>query len=228
MHDPDPRPTRTPAAPHTRSDPALERAMADLRITAALVHALPGMRARVRVGDLVVLEVGALGAALTSPATLSPCELRNAVVTASDQGALAPPLDVVARADAAIDLCPPSAGAVHPGGLIRVPISDRWLWAIATTLDAELAYALGASVVAEVDGIAGLAALGLRPDRGLGVCLAYAETRAGPGTSDEGDLVELLQALVGRWTTEELVASVVEGARGPASEGPGAGVAGEA
>jgi hypothetical protein len=198
------------------------QALGALRVAATLTHGLPGLRARVRLGGQVLFDVVAtdrdehpvdLGGRI-----ISPCAFRRAVAHAyrdQAEGAVHPLLHLPAGADPIIDLTAPPTGVSRPGGLHRVPLTDRWLWALAVTLDAPTAHLVGADLVDAAMPMDGVQTLGIRPDPATGVSVAFAETTARPGSDDEADLVELLESLLARWTVHELVegSAVDRGAR---------------
>jgi hypothetical protein len=193
-------------------------ALAALRVAATLTHSLPRLRTRIRVGSTVVLDVRATAPDQPPPhpsePVVSPCAFRRAVVDAHQarrQGRPASLLDLDPDVDPGIDIGTPPGGTARPGGLYRVPLEDRWLWAFATTLDPDTAFDLGRPVVAEGLRSVDVAALGVRPDRGTGVSLAYAETVSSPGSPDEAALLDLLEGLMARWAAHELVASLGHG-----------------
>ena len=108
---------------------------AALRVAATLVHTVPGLRARLRDGDRVRAEVAradgpdpVLDAAGVT--RLSPCGFRKAVVEASllhQAGRSLALLDLAS--DPAIDIGVPPDGRSWPGGIYRVPLEQRWLYA---------------------------------------------------------------------------------------------------
>jgi hypothetical protein len=198
--------------------------LGSLRVAATLTHGLPGLRARVRLGAEVLFDVLApergeqpvdLGGRVVSP-----CAFRRAVGHAhreQAEGALHPLLHLPGGADPVIDLEVPPTGASRPGGLYRVPLADRWLWALAVTLDASTAHLAGADLVDAAMPIAEVQTLGIRPDPATDISVAFAETTARPGSDEEADLVELLESLLARWTVHELIegTDVSSGARDP-------------
>lgn len=191
-----------------------EQGLAALRIAAALCHGMPRVRARIRAGDTVLLHV--LNPANdeqlpTDGRVLSPCAFRCSVAQAYQRiqaGQQLSFLHLPVGVDPAIDIATPSSGTARTGGIYRVPLEGRWLWGFATTLHADVAFDLGADVVAAAE-LSSVVALGIRPDLALGVSLAYAETIAAPDTAEERDLVDLLEALLARWTAHELVESLI-------------------
>ncbi len=184
----------------------------NLRVAATLTHLLPGMRARVRLGpvSLVDVLVPAPGEAVDqmAPRVLSPCAFRAAVAQAHQRqlaGERLSFLNLPAGVDPTVDLTTLAGGASRPGGLFRVRAADRWLWAFATTLDATVAYDLGRSLVDETPVVGDLRALGIRPDPATGVSIAYAETTAAAGSATEDAVVDLLESLLARWSAHELI-----------------------
>jgi hypothetical protein len=200
------------------------QALGALRVAATLTHGLPGLRARVRLGDEVLLDVVAADReehpVFFGGRVISPCAFRRAVAHAHrDQaaGAVHPLLHLPAGADPAVELAVPPTGVSRPGGLYRVPLADRWLWALGVTLDAPTAHLVGADLVEAAMPIHGVQTLGIRPDPVTGVSVAFAETTATPGSAAEADVVDLLESLLARWTVHELVAGsdVSSGAHDP-------------
>ena len=187
-------------------------ALGALRVAATLTHLLPGLRARVRLGEVPLVDVllpapGEAGDQL-APRVLSPCAFRSAVAHAHQRhlaGERLSFLNLPAGVDPAIDLATPPGGTHRPGGLYRVRVADRWLWAFATTLDATVAHDLGRSVVEETPLDGELRALGIRPDAATGVGIAYAETTAAAGSAAEAAVIDLLESLLARWTAHELM-----------------------
>lgn len=188
-------------------------ALGALRVAATLTHLLPGLRARVRLGhvtlvDVLVPEPGETIDHLPAR-VLSPCAFRSAVAQAHHRhvaGERLSFLHLPAGVDPAVDLATPAGGTSRPGGLYRVRAADRWLWAFATTLDPAVAYDLGRPLVDATPLDGELRALGIRPDPATGVSLAYAETTAGRGSASEDAVVDLLESLLARWTAHELMA----------------------
>lgn len=190
-----------------------------LRMAATLTHLLPGLRARVRLGAIPLVDVLVPGpddaVGHLAPRVVSPCGFRSAVGQAHQRhlaGERLSFLNLPAGVDPAIDLATPPGGAARPGGLYRVRAADRWLWAFATTLDATVAYDLGRPLVDETPTVGDLRALGIRPDPATGVSIAYAETTATAGSSAEAAVVDLLESLLARWTAHELMAGSTAGA----------------
>lgn len=190
--------------------------LAALRVTAALCHSLPRVRARIRSGDTELVHVLNPEPGEAPPRhgrVVSPCAFRCAVARAHQRHAAGQQLSFMhlpPGVDPAVDIATPSSGEARPGGIYRVPLGDRWLWAFATTLDPDTAYELGIDLVTRAT-LPAVNALGIRPDPALEVSLAYAETIASPASDDELALLDLLEALLARWTTHELLASACSG-----------------
>ena len=191
-----------------------EQGLAALRVAATLTHSLPGLRARIRSGVDVVLDVrhdaepsfdAEAGARCR---TIAPCAFRCAVTRAYQRhlaGEQLRFLHLPAGVDPAIDIGTPSGGRARPGGLYRVPVDARWVWAFASTLPADDAHDLGQDLVDAAQPLPFVSSLGVRPDRGTGVALAFAEVTASPGSAAEDRVVDLLESLMARWTAHELV-----------------------
>jgi len=200
------------------------QALGALRVAATLTHGLPGLRARISLGDEVLLDVLAVDRdehpVCLGGRVISPCAFRRAVSQAhrdQAEGAVHPLLHLPAGADPAIDIAVPPTGLSRPGGLYRVPLPDRWLWAFAVTIDAPTAHLLCADLVSAAMPIEQVQTLGIRPDPATDVSVAFAETTARPGSDAEAEIVDLLESLLARWTVHELVtgAGVSSGAHDP-------------
>jgi hypothetical protein len=189
---------------------------AALRVAATLVHTVPGLRARLRQGDQVRAVVArADGADPTGdgPPRLSPCGFRKAVIEASllhQAGRSLALLDLTS--DPAIDIGVPPDGRSWPGGIYRVPLEQRWLYAFATTLDAEACHAVGRPLVDAAGPLPDLDALGMRGDPDTGVTVLYAESTAASTPIDELRVRVLLEELLACFTAEELVRDLHAGA----------------
>jgi hypothetical protein len=187
--------------------------LAALRIAATLTHSLPRVRARILAEERLLLDVAAPGS-VAAPGLVrevSPCAFRGAVARAH-QATLAGErlsfLHLPAGTDVTIELDVPPCGVARPGGIYRVPMAGRWMWATATTLDLDAAHELARPLVETVTADLGAATLALRPDHGTGVTLACVETTAVPGSIAEEAIVELLESLTARWTAHELMATI--------------------
>ncbi|MCX7620028.1 MAG: hypothetical protein N2037_04170 [Acidimicrobiales bacterium] len=189
------------------------RGLTAFRVTAALCHSLPNLRARISYAGRALVHVLDPGPEEQLPdvgRVLSPCAFRCAVAqayTRHQSGEKLGFLDLPAGTDPEIHIGTPTGGTARPGGIYRVPFRQWWLWGFATTVDPEVAFELGADLVMDAE-LGHVRALGIRPDAGLGVSLAFAETVAVPGSRDESVLVELLEALLARWTVHELMSAV--------------------
>ncbi len=220
--------------------------LAGLRIAATLVHGVPGLQMTVRgSGGDVAASVGwpngsghagsghaGSGHAGTEsdpdrPETgrdtlvLTPCAFRKAVAQAHalhEQGRRMAFLDLGPGCDPRVEMILPARGAMFGGGIFRVPLDGRWLFAFGTTLDAATCRSVAADLVDEALPLGMLAALGVRSDDDTDVSIVYAETavRVAPhpsrpvtrpvaGTDEEARLIDLLQAMLARFATHELL-----------------------
>lgn len=205
--------------------------LAGLRIAATLVHGVPGLHLSVRgANGGVAAEVGWSAGRHETCAdratVLSPCAFRKAVSEAHalhERGRRMAFLDLEPGSDPDVEILLPARGAAFGGGIYRVPLDGRWLFAFGTTLDAPTCREIAADLVEEALPLDMLAALGVRSDEDTGVAIVYAETavRVAPhpsrplpsvvGTDDEERVVELLQAMLARLAAHELI-SEIEGA----------------
>src|SRR5690349_4710781 len=191
---------------------------AALRVASTLVHTVPGLRVRLRDADEVRAVVGRF--ATDEEATddedvrrLSPCGFRKAVIEASllhQSGRSLALLDL--GSDPAIDIGVPADGRSWPGGIYRVPLEQRWLYAFATTLDAEACHAVGRPLVEATGPLPELEALGMRGDADTGVTVLYAESTTTLTPLDELRVRALLEDLLACFTAEELVRDLQAGA----------------
>lgn len=192
---------------------------AALRVAATLTHTVPDLRVRLRDGDRVRAVVARPAPGDAAPADrdgvahLSPCGFRKAVVEASllaRSGRSLALLDLVA--DPAIDIGVPADGRSWPGGIYRVPLEQRWLYAFATTLDAEVCAEVGRPVVDDAGPLPELEALGMRGDTDTGVTVLYAEAASALTPVDELRVRSLLESLLARFSAEELIRDLHAGA----------------
>ncbi len=195
-----------------------DRAMTTLRVAATIGHVLPGVGVRVHHAEQLLLEVVPHRSGACSPAApgagvvrTTPAAFRGAVARAHARrqaGEALRFLSLGPGCEPAVEMGVPADGTVRPGDIYRVPIGGRWLWATATTLGADTAYRLGLDLVDAALPVAGVPAMGIRPDPLTGVSVAYVETTAGPGSPEEAVVVDLLEALLARWTAHALVATL--------------------
>ena len=109
--------------------------LASMRLAATLVHAVPGVRLRIRVGAAPPLEVAR--PPLGHPGAVSPCEFRDAVArahAAEEEGMGDEGTAGEHDCDLAIEVVVPSGGCAHPSGIVRVGIDRLEVHAFATTL----------------------------------------------------------------------------------------------
>jgi hypothetical protein len=107
-----------------------------MRLTAAVAHALPGVRLRLRDGARTLLEVVRTDA--PADGVVTPCAFRAAVARAHrllEAGERLRFLGLAEGEAPAIDVAVGPGGAIHPGGLYVVPRADGHLHAFATTLE---------------------------------------------------------------------------------------------
>ncbi len=185
-----------------------DRGMSSLRVAATLTHVLPGLGARIRHGETVILDVDPTTGSVPSPRRITPAGFRCAVARAHRRrldGEELRFLDLEAGCDPVVDIGVPNQGIGRPGGIFCVPVAGRWLWGMAATIDAAIAYDLGAEIVEAALPEPGVHALGIRPDLATDVSLVYVETCTGPGADSERWVQDLLESLLARWTVHDLV-----------------------
>lgn len=199
----------------------LSRTVGALRTAATLTHGLPTLRARVRLGDRVLLEIvppddegNVVGASGDSP-VMTPCAFRCAVGEAYRRhlgGEHLLFLGLPPASDPAIDIATLRSGAARPGGLYRVPLGDRSVWAFATTFPPVPGHELALDLIEQATAHQRVAYVGIHPDPVTEISLAWVETTAMPGSDDELQVIELVEALMARWTAHELLRAAYAGA----------------
>lgn len=185
-----------------------ERGMSSLRVAATLTHVLPGLGARIRHGDAVILDIGPTTHGEPPSRRITPAAFRCAVARAHRRrlgGEQLRFLDLEEGCDPVVDIGVPHHGTGRPGGIFCVPVAGRWLWGMASTIEASTAYDLGTGLVEAALPATGVHALGIRPDPATDVSVTYAETCTGPGSASEPWVQELFESLLARWTVHELV-----------------------
>lgn len=202
--------------------------LAALRIAATLVHGIPKMRMRIRGGDAVIADIGWSVGPMGHPSTtglhgdpadavmsaglvLTPCGFRKAVTQAHrwhEQGRRMAFLDLPSGCDPAIDIGLPDGGVAFAGGIYRVPLDGRWLFAFATTLEASICRRLGAELVDDALPMEMLKALGVRGDEDTEVSIVYAETPAQIDEASHDRVIDLLQSMLARFTAHELISDL--------------------
>lgn len=194
------------------------QALGSLRVAATLTHSLPLLQARIRLGDEVLLDVvsparGEHPAGRMDGPVASPCGFRRAVAEAmrdGDDPSAFTLADLPTGHLPVVDIEVPACGEARPGGLYRVPLDGRWLWAFGVTLAATTAHDLGQDLVDAAMPLDGVQAMGIRHDEATSVSLAWAETTNTPGSPGESALIDLLEALLARWTVHQLVEEIGE------------------
>ncbi len=187
-----------------------DSALTAFRAAATLVHAFGDMRARVRDGSRIVVDVRPHDHSCVPDGALlmAPAQFRCAVSQAHRLAQEGEGLCLVGLPDCAepsIDIGTPPGGAALSGGIYRLPRGDENLFTFAVTLDAEVAYSVGEGLVDEAGPMPEVVSLGLRRDRATAVSVAFARTTAPIGSPQEADLVELLESLMARWVVHELI-----------------------
>lgn len=187
-----------------------------LRLAATLTHVAPFLRAEVSERGRTLLRVFA-GVEGSSDGgcdgddveTVSPCQFRRGVVDAMRRpehwGMVVPGLIDPHALQVSIDAS--RMGATRSGVMHRVDVGNGCqLWLFAVPIDAELAHASGSELVDESSGaLCCVDAFGVRGDTGTGASVAYARTTAAPGSAEEGELLELLDTLLARWSVRGLL-----------------------
>jgi hypothetical protein len=200
-----------------------ERGLADLRLAAALTHLHPslvlqvldGHRPVVRVAGPVPIEpadgIRRPGAALQ----LTPCAFRGAVASAFAalrSGSRLQMLDL--PADPVVELGAGTRGRVLPGGIARVHDGLTDSWVMATFLPPERCRHLAHDILRQRPAPEGVLELALCRDSDLDVTVVSAELDpAGP--VDEPAVVDLLEELLARFVTEELLEVMARSTTGP-------------
>ncbi|MCU0270209.1 MAG: hypothetical protein MUF83_16390 [Acidimicrobiales bacterium] len=182
--------------------------MRALRLAATLVHALPGVRVRLRDGDRAVVDVAPADAPAEPGVAVAttPCGFRRAVVGAWDAHRGGERVGLLGVAvDPAVDVGIRRPGRMHPGGVHEVVCGDRRVFAIATTLGVRACHDEAEALVPAEALAPGVWGIGLRPDEATGVCLAYAELPITAPADHDTTTVALLQELRARFVVRELL-----------------------
>jgi hypothetical protein len=212
-----------------------EPGLAGLQVAATLTHCLPALRLRLRTpGGRALLDVGAgpgpsstvptdpdpsasglsaSGLSASGPSasglSMSPCAFRQQVIRARQRFERGERLGFLSLdGDPEIEIDVPRGGHTFAGGIHRVPIGERWIYAFGVTGAHDVDVRAGRPVV---DAWLGTAPdqpdqLGLRPDAELGTVVCYAETE--PGFSGEDEIVDLLGGLLAVFTAESVCGSL--------------------
>ncbi len=195
-----------------------------LRTAATLVHTAPLLRAVVSLNGRIVTEATHPG---SHPETdgcdsgsqysdgevnrLAPCEFRKLVIGATQDpimlAEVAPGVGDIS--ELSVDIEVPHQGAVHADCMYRVSASATdHLWLMATHLPAADAHESGLDIVhGSRWALENVSAFGIRDDCATGVSIAYARTSEEPASPGEKRLLDLLEALLARWTVRELLAA---------------------
>jgi hypothetical protein len=196
-----------------------------LRRTATLVHAVPGLRARLRhpallrQGDDLLLEVVRPVHPGEAPTGrwLTPCSFRVAIgraVTAVHEGRTLAVLGLEAGVDPAVELGA-VRGTLLAGGIAQVPAGGSLELAFATTVDADRVLALAGAEEFDVR---------CHADPVARTSLVVHTTSAAPGSAEHGELLEHARTLLARCAVEELsdnlAAFVSPGSGQPAYDRP--------
>jgi hypothetical protein len=171
-----------------------------LRRTAALVHAVPGLRARLRHGDTLLLEVLRPVHPGSAPTGrwLTPCSFRVAVGRALEavrDGRTLAVLGLAAGDDPAVDLCSTN-GTLLSGGIARMPTPEGTELVFATTLPPERVAALTPAGDHDVR---------CHADPITQTSLVVYSTTSRPGSPEHDEVLEHAQALLARCAVDELV-----------------------
>ncbi len=187
-----------------------DNAFAALRVAATLVHALPGLRGRVRLGGRTLCDV-TWDDMPTSPMVVSPCGFRTAIAKAHRQrqaGEEVRFLHLSADANPAVDIGVPVLGRTYRGGIYAVPLGDRFLCAFATTLNPDVCHEELEDLVGGLEPPDGMWGLGIRGDSGTQITLLHTELACDMAGPDIDCAIELLHQVLARVTARELVDSV--------------------
>lgn len=188
----------------TAEGPLSDRALAGLRCTAALLVAVPNLRARIRHRDRLVLEVRRppfAAAEPAGPAVLPPCAFHRAVAGALRQRRAGERIafrGFPAGEDPAIDwgLAPGDLSLAGP--MVRVVHDDAWLHVAA------VAVPLAACAPAVLGDDGGPPGLGFHGDADVEVTLLHLRTPVGDHEASV-EVVEALRTALARTAVGELL-----------------------
>lgn len=199
------------------------RGLADLRLAAALTHLHPSLVVQVLDGRRPVVRVA--GPAPIEPADgirrpgaalqLDPCAFRGAVASAHAalrSGSRLQMLDL--PADPVVELGAGRGGRVLPGGIARARDGMIDSWVLATFLPPERCRDLAHDILHERPAPEGVLELALCRDSDLDVTVVSAELDP-DGPVDDAAVIDLLEELLARFVTEELLEQVTRSTTRP-------------
>jgi hypothetical protein len=195
-----------------------EPGIAALQVAATLTHCLPALHLRLRTPagrpllDVAAEGIGPVPFLMTgAELSMSPCAFRQQVIRARQRVDGGERLGFLALdGDPFIDVGVPRGGRTFPGGIHRVPIGEKWIYAFGVTGSQDVYVEAGRPVV---DAWSGPVPdqLGLRPDTELGTVVCYAETS--PGLGGEDELIDLLGGLLAVFTAESVCGALTTSRR---------------
>ena len=185
-------------------------ALATLREAAALVHAAPALRVRLRDGDRLLATVAAPSPLDLAPERwLSPCAFRVAVADAWALASSGRPVGLSGclGSEPAVDVGVPAGGATHPLGVHRWQEADgsSWRWAVATTGRPATCRAV-CEAIDDDPRTALVRDVRLRADPLLGCCVLLATSD--PAPADAEAVAGLLGDVVVRQAVDQLLDDV--------------------
>jgi hypothetical protein len=187
---------------------ALDLGWIALRSAASLVHALPGVAARVRLDGEIVADVARPGAPDAAEGTLSPCAFRRWVGEewAASHAGEGPSAWSAHDTRLSVEVGIPARGALLPGGVHRIPAVDRQIYVIALAAPGDLVRALATELVEQEGASCSVSRLCLRLDPLTQVTLAYCEVDPRDQGEVEPFVTELLTTLAARVGVDQLEA----------------------
>lgn len=174
-----------------------------LRRTAALAHAVPGLRVRLRHDGTALLEVLRPAHPVVAPSGrwLTPCAFRVAVgraIRASRDGRTLAVLGLPSGTDPAVDLCATN-GALLPGGIAQIPTGLGSELAFTTTVRPETVAAMAHAEDLDIR---------CYPDPVTEAAIVVHTTSAPTGSAEFAAVLEHAQALLARCAVHELVSDL--------------------
>jgi len=195
-----------------------DEALTALRIAATLAHTIPLVRVRVRDLDRVLVDVAPHGTPLPIDAIVSatPCGFRSAVIDAwarTQAGQRLALLDLPPDGDPSIEIGLPPCGRTFAGGIHRVSLEGRYLYAFASAIPIDEARAEMTELAADHDQPIGMTGLGLRHDELTDVCVVFAEVERRHVAESEAPVIELLQSALAKFSVRLLLTELSDAAR---------------
>jgi hypothetical protein len=184
-----------------------EEGLAAVRIAATLTHMYGALRIRIRGGDRLFAEV-AWPPAPRPPdgaAAIHPCAFRTSVAELWSEAREGRHAAVDHEPSVGLGVAP--GGVVHPSGIAKIPVQDRFVYAFGATLDPDQCHEIAEELARTLEPGAGVLGLGLRGDADTEVTVTYVDTAPESVLSpeDEQAVIDVLEQLMARYAVVQLL-----------------------